>query len=143
MAKKIVVLFFGFLLSSCAAFQQNEEEFKNPLFNQLLNPLSTGAGYTYIYPTLIEYRGLVDTDRIIAVGRCKMIENKTDHVTLKCRVKYIYDPEFRKPEYHTFIIKEKLHRNCIRVEEQIRDLDVGYSLDAPLSSGSLYCVRPD
>jgi len=139
--KKIVILFLNVFMVSCAFLSPDEEEFKNPLFDLPLEPLSTTNGYAYIYPTLIDYRGVIDENRIIAVGKCKMFENKMDRVTLKCQIKYDLDAEFREPNYHTFILKEKMHKNCIRVEEQIRELNAGYGLDAPLSSVSSYCIR--
>jgi len=142
--RKFSVLTSTVLLSSCVIFSQDKGEFKNPLFDLPLEPIATSSGYTYIYPTLIEYRGVVDKDKIIGVGKCQMVENKMDRVTLKCQIKYDIDVKFRELNYHTFVLKGKMGSNCIRVEEQIRDLNVGYSFDAPLSSQSNYCIKiPD
>ena len=45
--KKAFLIFNLFLLTACSSLMPYDTEFKNPIFNQPLEPLSRGTGYVF------------------------------------------------------------------------------------------------
>ncbi len=131
--KKYCILFILFVLTAC----HSNKEFKNPIFNQELEPLGKTVGYTYLTPTSIDFRNILDKNKIDSQGECDLIENKEDRITLKC----MFDEWGGKKEkytlYLTYIIGEKFSDNCLRIIE--------YSYNNPDSrfkSHATYCTTP-
>ena len=81
---KKLFLLLGAFLTACSLTQSYDTEFKNPIFNQLLKPLGKTVGYAYLTPTSVKLSELFDKDKIDYIGKCDLIENKQDRITLKC-----------------------------------------------------------
>ena len=129
--KKYCVLVMMFILSAC----HYNKEFKNPIFNQPLRPLSRGGGYAYLTPTSIDFRTPLDKNKIAAQAKCDLIENQEDRITLKCMVDSWSDKITKW--YFTYTIGELLLDNCLVIWEYSYD-----SPDSPYKNQSTYCVTP-
>ena len=89
--KKILLLFI-LLIVACSSVSQYDTEFKNHVFNQPLRPLSSGTGYVYITPKSVDFRTPLDKNKLDTQGKCDLIENKQDRITLKCQVESWGEP---------------------------------------------------
>lgn len=69
--KKILLLFI-LLIVACSSVSQYDTEFKNPVFNQPLEPLSSGAGYVYLTPKSVDFRTPLDKNKIDTQGKCDL-----------------------------------------------------------------------
>lgn len=112
--KKIFNLCSLLLLTACLS-KPYDTEFKNPLFNQPLEPLGKSSGYTYLSPTFIDFRTPLDKNQINGTGKCDLIENKQDRITLKCKVMWSNNDEF--DYYFTYVIKDLFVPGCLRILE--------------------------
>ena len=137
--KKFFLILILFLVS-CSVVSHYDTEFKNPVFNQPLRPLSKTVGYTYLTPTSASFRGVLDKNVTIYKGKCDLIENKQDRITLKC--KGAWDDGTKHDSYLTYVIKEipEFIPNCLRILEY----DYAKPEDFPKDEmhSAKYCVTP-
>ena len=123
---KKILLFLGLFTAACSTVSGYDTEFKNPVFNQPLRPLSSGTGYVYITPKSVDFRTPFDKNKIDTQGKCDLIENKQDRITLKCDFSW-YDHKGNsdiKQYYFTFLSKGYFFDTHIKIEGltyQIRD----------------------
>ena len=108
--KKIVYFCLCFVIS--CGINKYDKEFKNPVFNQPLRPLSRTVGYAYITPTSVDLRTPLDKNKVNAKGVCDLIENEQDRITLKCKIDLI---DSQRDEYISYILKEEVFPGCQRV----------------------------
>lgn len=128
------------LLTACTLTPKYDTEFKNPLFYQPLRPLSKTVGYVYLTPTSAEFRGVMDKNTTIYKGKCELIENTQDSITLKCEG--AWDDGTKHNSYLTYVIKEipLFMPNCLRI--------LGYDYNEPEDFpkneiySAKYCVTP-
>jgi hypothetical protein len=137
--KKFITL-IALILTACSEDTTDKIEFKNPIFNQELRPLSSTVGYEYLTPTSAEFRGVGDKDTIIYTGKCDLIENEQDRITLKC--KGHWDDGSEHNSYLTYVVKGVLPfvPSCLRILEY----DYKTPEDFPNNEGraSKFCVTP-
>jgi len=137
--KKICSVLLIFL-TACNSVTTYDTEFKNPVFNQPLRPLSKTVGYAYLTPTSAEFRGVLDKNVTIYKGKCDLIENKQDRITLKCQGNWVDGTKHNS--YLTYVIKEipEFIPNCLRILEY----DYSKPEDFPKNEmhSAKYCVTP-
>lgn len=137
---KKICLAFLILLTSCSSVPKFDTEFKNPVFNQPLEPVSKTAGYTYLTPTSVDFRTPLDKNKIDTQGKCDLIENKQDRITLKCQGNWVDGT--KHDSYLTYVIKEipEFIPNCLRILEY----DYSKPEDFPKNEmhSAKYCVTP-
>lgn len=104
MKKSFVSLVF--FLTACHLTPHYDTEFKNPVFYQLMEPLGKTVGYAYLTPTSIKLSELFNKDKIDYIGKCDLIENQQDRITLKCTGEWFNGSPFNR--YFTFAIKGAL-----------------------------------
>lgn len=136
--KKILLLFI-LLIVACSSVSQYDTEFKNPVFNQPLRPLGKTVGYAYLTPSSIKLSELHNKDKIDYIGKCDLVENKQDRITLKCQVESWGEPYNR---YYTYIIKEipLFIPSCLRILEYNYDNPKDFPKDEIFANK--YCVTP-
>ena len=134
--KKILLLFI-LLIVACSSVSQYDTEFKNPVFNQLLRPLSSGAGYVYLTPSSIKLSELHNKDKIDYIGKCDLIENKQDRITLKCIGEW-YDGA-KSSSYFTYVITDLLSSTCLIIEQYYYFTPKEFPKQA---SYGTYCITP-
>lgn len=127
-------------LTACSFVQTYDTEFKNPVFYQPLRPLSKTVGYAYLTPTYIDFRGVLDKNVSIYTGKCDLIENKQDRITLKCKGKWNDGTKFNS--YFTYVIKEipLFIPSCLRILEFSYDKPENFPKSEAHSAK--YCVTP-
>ena len=137
--KKTLPVFILFL-SACSSVQNYDTEFKNHVFYQPLRPLSKTVGYAYLTPTYIDFRGVLDKNVTIYTGKCDLIENKQDRITLKCKGKWNDGTKFNS--YFTYVIKEipLFIPSCLRILEFSYDKPENFPKSEAHSAK--YCVTP-
>jgi hypothetical protein len=141
MKKFIVAL--SLLLMACSEDTIDKTKFKNPVFNQPLEPLSSTVGYAYLTPTSAEFRGPIDKDVIVYQGKCDLIENKQDRITLKCKGYWLDTiPQFRSEHnsYLTYVVKDIFMSDCLRILEYDYDKPEDFPHDEAFAAK--YCVTP-
>ena len=136
---KKILLFLGLFTAACSTVSGYDTEFKNPVFNQPLIPLSKTVGYAYLTPISVDFRTPLDINKIDTQGKCNLIENKQDRITLKCQVESWGEPYNR---YYTYIIKEipLFIPNCLRILEYNYDNPKDFPKDEIFANK--YCVTP-
>jgi len=136
--KKIISLFLLSFVAACSSAPVYDKEFKNPLFNQPLRPLGKTSVYTYLTPTSVDFRTPLDKNKVDSKGKCDLIENKEDRITLKCAVEWSGGK--KTTLYLTYIIKELFSDTCLRVLE----LSYNNLKDYPKTElfSSKYCITP-
>ena len=127
-------------ITACSFVQTYDTEFKNPVFYQPLRPLSKTVGYAYLTPTYIDFRGVLDKNVSIYTGKCDLIENKQDRITLKCKGKWNDGTKFNS--YFTYVIKEipLFIPSCLRILEFSYDKPENFPKSEAHSAK--YCVTP-
>ncbi len=129
-----------FFLTACSSIFSYDKEFKNPIFYQPLRPLSKTVGYIYLAPTSVKFRGVLNENKTIYEGKCDLIENTQDRITLKCEG--AWDDGTKYNSYLTYVIKEipLFMPNCLRI------LEYSYNKleDFPKNEihSTKYCVTP-
>ena len=116
--KKVVLSFICFL-TACHSIFGYDTEFKNPIFNQPLRPLSKTSTWTYLTPTSYVSMTPLDKNKIDTRGKCDLVENKQDRITLKCDFSW-YDPKGNsdiKQYYFTFLTKGYFFDTHIKIQE--------------------------
>lgn len=96
-----------------------DTEFKNSIFYQELRPFSRHSGYQYLTPTSIDFRTPLDKNKIDGTGKCDLIENQQDRITLKCEGNWDNGDEFHF--YLTYVIEELHTHDCLRIVEYAYD----------------------
>jgi hypothetical protein len=131
------------LLMACSENTIDKTKFKNPVFNQPLEPLSKPAGYIYLTPTSVDLRVSEDENSSIYKGKCDLIENEQDRIALECNGKWLegsLNPGLERHVYLTFAVKGLLIPSCLRIESH------EYEILQDLSKRPLaelhYCVTP-
>ncbi|MDY6359062.1 MAG: hypothetical protein SPL76_06075 [Cyanobacteriota bacterium] len=136
--KKVVLSFICFL-TACSSIFGYDKEFKNPIFNQPLRPLSKTSTWTYLTPTSYVSMTPLDKNKIDTQGKCDLIENKQDRITLKCRL------EERGRSYNrylTYVIKDVLEHvpDCLRILEYYYEKPEDFPTDE--MHADKYCITP-
>ena len=126
-------------LTACNSVTTYDTEFKNPVFNQPLEPVSKTAGYTYLTQTSVDFRTPLDKNKIDTQGKCDLIENKQDRITLQCQVEG-WGRTYNK--YYTFVIKEVpwYAPECLRILEYSYDNPEDFPKNDTFTIK--YCVTP-
>ena len=112
-----------FFLTACHLTPHYDTEFKNPVFYQLMEPLGKTVGYAYLTPTSIKLSELFNKDKIDYIGKCDLIENEQDRITLKCTGEWFNGSPYNS--YFTYVIKGTLEFDPNRLHI------VEYSYDKP------------
>lgn len=134
---KKILLFLGLFTAACSTVNSYDTEFKNPVFNQPLKPLGKTATWTYLTPTSYVSMTPLDKNKIATQGKCDLIENKQDRITLKCDCEWENGTKYNK--YVTYELKGLFLPSCLHVVEY------GYSAleDFPkFASQTNYCIIP-
>ena len=134
--KKFFLILLLFLIS-CSAVSQYDAEFKNPAFNQLLSPLGKTVGYAYLTPSSIKLSKLDNKDKIDYIGKCGLVENKQDRITLKCAGEW--DNGSKSNSYFTYVITDLLSSTCLIIEQY--DYSTPKEFPKQASYGT-YCITP-
>ena len=82
MLKKIVLFMTVVCCLVCTAQAAENEEFVNPLFAEILEPLSRGTWQTTLTPTKRVINNKLGASR---EENCELLENTQTSITLKCR----------------------------------------------------------
>jgi hypothetical protein len=141
MRKFIVAL--SLLLMACSENTIDKTKFKNPIFNQTLEPISKSAAYVYFTPTSVDFRESEDENSSVYKGKCDLIENEQDRIALECNGKWLegsLTPGLETTILLTFSVKDILIPGCLRIESHkyqiLKDLP-----KRPLGE-TYYCVTP-
>ena len=93
MFKKIVLFMTVVCCLACAARAVEDEKFVNPLFAEILEPLSRGTWQTTLTPT----KKIVDNGLGTTMEEtCELTENTMERISLKCRG--VINPDFGEEE---------------------------------------------
>jgi hypothetical protein len=140
MRKFIVAL--ALLLMACSGSSNNQIEFKNSIFNQQLRPLGKTSSYVYLTPTSVDFRESEDENSSFYKGKCDLIENEQDRITLECNGKWLgtLNPGSERHEYLTFTVKDILTTGCLSIESY--EYDTLKDLQNHIYSIIHYCVTP-
>ena len=133
MKKYLVVLCV--LLSACVLTNENQTEFKNPIFNEWLVTYAADMWDTKLFPN----KTYSTNGELELHEDCTLIENETDYVTLMCTE--LYNDEYpiedttkkRKIEY--IIAQEQNHPTCIKI------IHKSYNEYGKPSGREIYCIN--
>ena len=93
MPQKIVLFMTVMCCLACAAQAVEDEKFVNPLFAEILEPLSRGTWQTTLTPT----KKIVDNGLGTTMEEtCELTENTMERISLKCRG--VINPDFGEEE---------------------------------------------
>ena len=93
MPQKIVLFMTVVCCLACAARAVEDEKFVNPLFAEILEPLSRGTWQTTLTPT----KKIVDNGLGTTMEEtCELTENTMERISLKCRG--VINPDFGEEE---------------------------------------------
>ena len=134
---KKILLFLGLFTAACSTVSGYDAEFKNPAFNQLLSPLGKTVGYAYLTPSSIKLSKLDNKDKIDYIGKCGLVENKQDRITLKCAGEW--DNGSKSNSYFTYVITDLLSSTCLIIEQY--DYSTPKEFPKQASYGT-YCITP-
>lgn len=134
---KKILLFLGLFIAACSTVSGYDTEFKNPVFNQLLSPLGKTVGYAYLTPSSIKLSKLDNKDKIDYIGKCDLVENKQDRITLKCAGKW--DNGSKSNSYFTYVITDLLSSTCLIIEQYYYFTPKEFPKQA---SYGTYCITP-
>ena len=113
MKKYLVVLCV--LLSACVLTNENQTEFKNPIFNEWLVTYAADMWDTKLFPN----KTYSTNGELELHEDCTLIENETDYVTLMCTELYndAYPIEDTTKKYKSeyIIAQEQNDSDCIRI----------------------------
>ena len=145
--RKIILISMCFI-AACSSTSSYDTEFKNPVFNQPLRPMSIHSGYVYLTPTSIKFMTPLDKELIDAAGQCELVENEENFVTLFCKVKWqkiqgstmiINSDDYFSLLHCTYEVKGLFFDNCLDIEENIYDIKEGNKENI---STAHFCVSP-
>ena len=134
---KKILLFLGLFTAACSTVSGYDTEFKNPAFNQLLSPLGKTVGYAYLTPSSIKLSELHNKDKIDYIGKCDLVENKQDRITLKCAGEW--DDGSKSNSYFTYVITDLLSSTCLIIEQYYYFTPKEFPKQA---SYGTYCITP-
>ena len=124
------------------AVQKNdtqEQKFVNPIFYQPLEPLGRTSTWTYLTPTSIKSMTPLDKTKVAMTGKCELVENKQDHITLLCNISWHNPEEKGWKTKISYYLKDIISDTCFDVEEVSYEITKrGYEK----LSTSHYCVPP-
>ena len=132
MKKCIVALCI--LLSACISVNKNQEDFKNPIFNEWLGDYDGDMWDIKLFPD----KTYSTNGELELHEDCVLIENEMDHVTFMCTELYndVYPMEDatkkRKIEY--IISQEQNHPTCIKIVHK------SYNEYGKSSGREVYCI---
>ena len=100
----------------------------------------TITGYVYITPKSVNFRTPLNKNKLDTQGKCDLVENKQDRITLKCIGEW--DDGTKHDSYLTYVIKEipDFIPSCLRILEY----DYSEPKDFPKDEifANKYCVTP-
>ncbi len=136
---KKIFLSFIYFLTACTLAPKYDTEFKNPVFYQPLRPLSQTSTWTYLTPTSYVSMTPLDKNKVDTQGKCDLVENTQDRITLKCRLEERGRSHNR---YLTYVIKDVLKYvpSCLRILEYDYDKPEDFPKDEMFTDK--YCVTP-
>ena len=142
--KKFIFILSLFISFSCFAQDDNSKatpkQFVNPVFNQTLRPLSTHNGLVYLTPTSVDFRTPLDENLVNGTGKCDLLENEEDHITLLCEIDWL--PEhYKVKEYFTYVVDRLYFEGCLLIHEYSYDNPQKFSKNMK-GDFSAYCVDP-
>jgi hypothetical protein len=141
MKKFIVAL--SLLLMACSENTIDKTKFKNPVFNQTLEPLGKTSSYVYLTPTSVDLRESEDENSSFYKGKCDLIENEQDRITLECNGKWLEGTLHPGSEWHvylTYVVKDILIPGCLSIES--REYEILKDLSKQPLAIRHYCVTP-
>ena len=133
MKKCLVVLCV--LLSACVLTNENQTEFKNPIFNEWLVTYAADMWDTKLFPN----KTYSTNGELELHEDCTLIENETDYVTLMCTELY-NDSDFpledttKKYKSEYIIAQEQNDSDCIRIMNRM------YNEYGNSSGLKFYCI---
>ena len=134
MKKYLVVLCV--LLSACVLTNENQTEFKNPIFNEWLGDYDGDMWDIKLFPN----KTYSTNGELELHEDCMLIENETDYVTLMCTPPYNdsdfplnYTTKKYKSEY--IIAQEQNHPTCIEI------IHKSYNEYGKPSGREIYCIN--
>ena len=133
--KKVILGSICFI-AACSSVSGYDTEFKNPVFNQPLEPLSQTSTWTYLTPTFIKSMTPLDKNKVAMTGKCDLIENEQDHITMLCDIRWHNPEEKGWKTKISYSIKGISFPGCLRIEETDKPLDEEYP------SITSYCITP-
>jgi hypothetical protein len=127
-------------LKDSVGLSDDKTKFKNPVFNQPLEPFSNQRGYVYLTPTSIDIREIEDKNTSHYKGECDLIKNEQDRIDLDCHGKRLdwMQRLYEDRIYVTYVIKDVFLSRCL----EILEYEYEFSSDAPkqIISVTHYCV---
>ena len=133
MKKYLVVLCV--LLSACVLTNENQTEFKNPIFNEWLGDYDGDMWDIKLFPN----KTYSTNGELELHEDCMLIENETDYVTLMCTELYndAYPIEDTTKKYKSeyIIAQEQNHPTCIEV------IHKSYNEYGKPSGREIYCIN--
>jgi hypothetical protein len=133
--KKFVIA-LSLLLMACSESSNDQIEFKNPVFNQPLEHLGKTSIYIHLTPTSTERWESVNDTSFFYKGKCDLIENEQDRITLKCNGKW--DDGLEWKQYFTYIILKVSILDCLRIQSY--EYDTLEDLQNHIYTQIRYCV---
>ena len=133
MKKYLVVLCV--LLSACVLTNENQTEFKNPIFNEWLGDYDGDMWDIKLFPN----KTYLTNGELELHEDCMLIENETDHITLMCTPPY-NDSDFplnyttKKYKNEYIIAQEQSHPTCIKI------IYKSYNEYGKPSGREIYCI---
>ena len=88
-----IFLLLGLLINACNSVHKYDTEFKNPIFNQPLEPLPKDLGHVYLTPTSIDIKEPNNKNKTYKNGNCHLIENEENFIKLLCHVSWSRNEE--------------------------------------------------
>ena len=132
MKKYLVVLCV--LLSACVLTNENQTEFKNPIFNEWLGDYDGDMWDIKLFPN----KTYLTNGELELHEDCTLIEDETDYVTLMCTELYndAYPIEDTTKKYKSeyIIAQEQNHPTCIEV------IHKSYNEYGKPSGREIYCI---
>ena len=133
MKKYLVVLCV--LLSACVLTNENQTEFKNPIFNEWLGDYDGDMWDIKLFPN----KTYSTNGELELHEDCMLIENETDYVTLMCTELYndAYPIEDTTKKYKSeyIIAQEQNHPTCIEI------IHKSYNEYGKPSGREIYCIN--
>ena len=125
MPKKIVLFMTVVCCLVCTAQAAENEEFVNPLFAEILEPLSRGTWQTTLTPTKRVINNKLGSSR---EENCELLENTQTSITLKCRGVFAFRTREVEHTYRYTLRPCRKENNCDYkaswlVEEKVFDAE--------------------
>ena len=132
---KKYLVFLYVLLSACVLTNENQTEFKNPIFNEWLGDYDGDMWDIKLFPN----KTYSTNGELELHEDCMLIENETDYVTLMCTELYndAYSIEDTTKKYKSeyIIAQEQNHPTCIEI------IHKSYNEYGKPSGREIYCIN--